>query len=219
MRTFVFDLDNTLYPKEVGLWKVIDDRIEEFVRRTLGTDPVTARSVRKGFLRVFGTTLKGLMVNHDVNPRDYLSYVHDVPVEEMLSPDRELREMLLALPGRRFVFTNASGDYAERVLRALGVEDCFEEVLDIFFMDHMAKPGLYPFRKLLVYLGEDPGSVVFFDDHPANAKTAMNMGIFTVLIGEGKNGECADLILPSVKQLPRYLNFILSARGECDKNR
>ncbi len=217
-KVFVFDLDNTLYPKDVGLWRVIDSRIEEYVKRVLGTDIETARSVRKGFLRVYGTTLRGLVFNHGVDPEDYLSYVHDVPVEEMLSRDEELRMILDSIPGERYVFTNASRDYAERVLKALGIEDCFSEVFDIFFMDHMAKPGIYPFRKLLAWLSREPAEVVFLDDHPDNVRTATDMGFITVLVGSASGDGCARYAIPSVKKLPDLLDFLLRGGRVCGNN-
>src|SRR5660397_96733 len=105
---FIFDLDNTLYPPEVTLWRIVDERIEEYVRRKLGTDPGTAHRMRKAFLAEFGTTLRGLMHYHGVSPGDYLAFVHDVPIPEIVPPRPELREMLSGLPGRCVVFTNGS---------------------------------------------------------------------------------------------------------------
>ncbi|HEY7527992.1 MAG TPA: hypothetical protein VH660_02495, partial [Candidatus Deferrimicrobiaceae bacterium] len=116
---FIFDLDNTLYPPEVSLWRIVDARIERYVQEKLGVDPDTARRVRKEFLVEFGTTLRGLMRYHDVPPGEYLEYVHDVPIPEIVPARPELRRMLAGLPGRRVVFTNGSESYARRVLAAL----------------------------------------------------------------------------------------------------
>lgn len=214
VKEFVFDLDNTLYSPELGLWEIIDGRIEEYVGQVLNVDPETARSVRKGFLRVYGTTLKGLMLNHGVDPPDYLSFVHDVDIEGMIERDGELLDMFNSIPYRKYVFTNASSDHASRVLTSLGVEKCFQEVFDIHFMDFLAKPGIYPFRKLLSYLGVDPGSIVFFDDFEENITTAKKLGIFSVLVSRNGEGVGADMVIDSVKKIPSILDDILKGKGD-----
>ncbi len=201
----VFDLDNTLYGKEVGLWKIIDARIEDYVKDTLGADVETARNVRKGFLKIYGTTLKGLMINHGVDPAHYLTYVHDLDVEDLVKRDDALRIVLNSLPCEKYVFTNASIDYATRVISSLGVGDCFQEILDIHFMDFLAKPGLYPFRKLVSYLGVDAEKIVFFDDLVDNIKAARQLGIFSVLVSDEGKRNGADLVIRNVKELKPVL--------------
>jgi putative hydrolase of the HAD superfamily len=213
-KIFVFDLDNTLYPREVGLWEIIDRRIEDYVKKALNVDLETAKNVRKGFLKIYGTTLKGLMLNHSVDSRDYLSYVHNVDIEGMIQKDTELFEMFKSIPYQKYVFTNASHDHALRVLTSLGVERCFEEVLDIHFMDFLAKPGIYPFRKLVSYLGVSPGSIVFFDDFEENIITARKLGIISVLISQNGNRAEADMVIDSVKKIPSILGDILKSGGD-----
>jgi putative hydrolase of the HAD superfamily len=201
----VFDLDNTLYGKEVSLWKIIDGRIEDYVKNILGADVETARNVRKGFLKIYGTTLKGLMINHGVDPAHYLTYVHDLDVEGLVKRDDALRSVLNSLPCEKYVFTNASLDYATRVISSLGVGDCFQEILDIHFMDFLAKPGLYPFRKLVSYLGVDAEKIVFFDDLVDNIKAARQLGILSVLVSDDGKRNGADLVIPNVKELKSVL--------------
>jgi phosphoglycolate phosphatase-like HAD superfamily hydrolase len=118
---FIFDLDNTLYPKGLPIWRMVDDRIEQYVIGKLRTDRDTARRVRMQFLARFGSTLRGLMHHHGVRPAEYLEYIHDVPIPELVPRRPELLEMLSGLPGRCVVFTNASKEYARRVLAALGM--------------------------------------------------------------------------------------------------
>lgn len=213
-KKFVFDLDNTLYPPSAGLWEIIDGRIEQYVSIALNVDRDTARNVRKGFLKIHGTTLKGLMLNHSVDPGDYLAFVHNVDIERMIQKDGELLAMFNSLPYQKYVFTNASHDYALRVLASLGIEQCFEEVLDIQFMDYLAKPGVYPFRKLISYLGVAPGSIVFFDDVEENIITAKKLGIISILISPNGNKAGADVVIDSVKKIPSILDDIV--KGEVD---
>jgi len=198
-KVFVFDLDNTLYGREIALWRIIDRRIEDYVKNSLQVDRETARNVRKGFLKIYGTTLKGLMINHGVKPCDYLSYVHDLDVEGMVPRDEALKEILESIPFEKYVFTNAASDYAERVLTSLGVESCFREVLDIHFMDFLAKPGIYPFRKLISHLGEVAENIVFFDDLVDNIRTAKSLGIFTVLVSGDGWRDGADMVIDNAR--------------------
>src|SRR5512134_2369884 len=184
---FIFDLDNTLYPPEVTLWRIVDARIEEYVRRKLGTDPETAHRIRKAFLAEFGTTLRGLMHHHDVLPGDYLEFVHDVPIPEIVPPRPELREMLARLPGRRVVFTNGSEEYARRVLDALGVAEMMEGIYGIEFMEYIAKPSPYPYAKLLRATGARGEDSLFCEDSRRNLLPAGDLGMFTVWVdGNGK---------------------------------
>ncbi len=180
---FIFDLDNTLYPPEVTLWRIVDARIEEYVREKLGTDSETACRVRKEFLAEFGTTLRGLMHYHDVSPADYLEFVHDVPIPEIVPPRPELREMLSGLPGRCVVFTNGSQDYARRVLDALGVSGMMEGIYGIEFMEYIAKPSPYPYAKLLRVTGARGEDSLFCEDSRNNLLPARELGMFTVWVG------------------------------------
>ncbi len=180
---FIFDLDDTLYPPEVTLWRIVDARIEEYVRRKLETDPETARRVRKSYLAEFGTTLRGLMHHHGVSPGDYLAFVHDVPIPEIVPPRPELREMLSGLPGKCIVFTNGSEDYARRVLDALGVAEMMEGIYGIEFMEYIAKPSPYPYAKLLRVTGARGEDSLFCEDISKNLLPARELGMFTVWVG------------------------------------
>jgi putative hydrolase of the HAD superfamily len=184
---FIFDLDNTLYPKGLPIWNLVDDRIEQYVIEKLRTDRDTARRVRMGFLARYGSTLRGLMRHHGVRPAEYLGYIHDVPVPEIVPRRPELLEMLSGLPGRCVVFTNGSKEYARRVLAALGVAERMEEVYGIEFMDYIAKPFHYPYRKLLRATDSRPEDSLFCEDSRRNLLPAHELGMFTVLVGG--NGE------------------------------
>lgn len=184
---FVFDLDNTLYPKELPIWRMVDDRIEQYVIGKLETDRDTARRVRMDFLARYGSTLRGLMRHHGVRPAEYLGYIHDVPVPEIVPRRPELLEMLSGLPGRCVVFTNGSKEYARRVLDALGVAGRMEEIYGIEFMEYIAKPSPYPYAKLLRVTGARGEDSLFCEDSRRNLLPARALGMFTVLVGE--NGE------------------------------
>lgn len=179
---FIFDLDNTLYPRELPIWRMVDDRIELYVRERLGTGPEGARRVRMNYLADYGSTLQGLMRHHGVRPGDYLEYIHDVPVPDLVPARPELKEMLDGLPGRCVVFTNGSRDYARRVLEALGVDGRMEGIYGIEFMEYIAKPSPYPYAKLLRATGTRAEDSCFCEDSRRNLLPAREMGMFTVLV-------------------------------------
>lgn len=220
---FIFDLDNTLYPPEVLLWKVVDRRIERYVAERLGLSPAEARRVRTEYLREFGTTLRGLMHHHGVNPGDYLEYVHDVPIAELVPARPELGAMLAGLPGRSVVFTNGSESYARRVLSALGVADAMDGIYGIEFMEYMAKPSPYPYGKLLRTTGASASDSLLCEDVHRNLAPARDLGIFTVLVtGRGGNegvpvsglaAHSAHAVVDDVCDLPSVLPRFLGNGG------
>ncbi len=206
---FVFDLDNTLYPPEVSLWRIVDARIERFVQERLDVDPEAARRIRKDFLREFGTTLRGLMKHHDVPPEEYLEYVHDVPIQEIVPPRPDLQRMLAGLPGRRVVFTNGSESYARRVLGALGVLDLMEGIYGIEFMEYIAKPSPYPYAKLLQSTGAHAEASLFCEDVRENLIPARELGMFTVWVGGREETSPAHAVVGDVCELPGILHRFL----------
>lgn len=220
---FIFDLDNTLYPPDVTLWRVVDARIERYVAARLGLDSREARRVRKEYLREFGTTLRGLMRHHGVEPGDYLEYVHDVPIPDLVPPRPELGAMLSGLPGKSVVFTNGSESYARRVLAALGVLDAMEGIYGIEFMEYMAKPSPYPYGKLLRTMGALASDSLLCEDVHENLAPARELGIFTVLV-TGREGNGADsspgvpapaarAVVVDVCDLPAVLPLFLESGG------
>ncbi len=206
---FIFDLDNTLYPPEVKLWRIVDARIERYVQEKLAVDPEEARRIRKEFLREFGTTLRGLMRHHDVAPGEYLEYVHDVPIPEIVPGRPELREMLSGLPGRKVVFTNGSESYARRVLAALGISDSMDGVYGIEFMEYIAKPSPYPYEKLLRVTGARAEESLFCEDMRENLLPARDLGMFTVWVGGREENSPAHAVVNDVCELPGILHRFL----------
>lgn len=182
--SWIFDMDNTLYPARVNLFAQIDRRMEAYVGRLLGLDREAARAVQKRYFHEHGTTLRGLMLSHGVDPHDFLDFVHDIDMS-VLSPDPQLREALLALPGRRFVFTNGDLPYAERVLGALGVLDCFDGLHDIHAMAYHPKPDPRAYQDLVARFAIDPRRSFFAEDMAHNLMPAKAMGMTTLWVNNG----------------------------------
>jgi putative hydrolase of the HAD superfamily len=206
---FIFDLDNTLYPPEVPVWRAVDDRIELYVREKLGVDEHEARTIRKGYLGEFGTTLRGLMHHHNVSPGDYLEFVHDVPIPDLVPRRDDLGEMLAALPGRSAVFTNGSDAYARRVLSALGVLEAFDAIYGIEFMEYIAKPFPFAYAKLLREAGATGTQSLFCEDRLENLLPAIDLGMYTVWVGGCEGGSRAHAVVEDVCDLPRVLPAFL----------
>ena len=177
---WLFDLDDTLYPASAGLFALVSKRITGRIGDLLGLPFDEARALQRAYWKRYGTSLRGLMVEHGVDPEPFLAYVHDVPIEEHLVPDPALRAMLVSLPGTRHVFTNGPSEFVDRVLARLGVEDLFDRRFDIRHGGFVPKPNAEPFDRVAAALGADPGTVVLIDDSPQNLRPARERGWWTV---------------------------------------
>ena len=190
--TWIFDLDNTLYPASCRLFDQIDQRIGEFVSRLLSVDAAEARRIQKGYYLKYGTTLRGLMTIHDIAPADFLDYVHDID-HTPVPCNPALDETLHALPGRKLVFTNGTVMHAEKVLARLGVTHHFGDIFDIVHSDYIPKPEIGPYRKFVAQTGIDPKRSAMFEDIARNLEVPHQLGMTTVLVTSGDNNDAAQV--------------------------
>ena len=213
--TVFFDLDDTLYPASLGLWEAIRGRMHTYMQDLLGLPDEDLAALREHYLVTYGTTLRGLQVNHQVDTEDFLAYVHDLPLHLYLNPDPTLRSLLLSLPQRRFIFTNSDVNHAHRVMNILGVSDCFEGIIDIHAIEFVSKPNLDAYRHALRIAGEsEPGRCVYLDDSARNLQPATQMGFYTVLVGENRPHPAACLSIPTIHQLPQALPDLWNHRQD-----
>jgi putative hydrolase of the HAD superfamily len=182
--TWIFDLDNTLYPARADLFGHIDRRMTAFVADLLGVDPVEARRIQKAYFMGHGTTLAGLMAEHDVDPAAFLSYVHDIEMDA-LEENAPLAAAIARLPGRKLVFTNGDRPYALKVLDRLGLGGSFEAVHDIHAMDLVPKPAASAYEGLCRAFAIDPARALFVEDMARNLKPAKAIGMTTVWVDNG----------------------------------
>jgi putative hydrolase of the HAD superfamily len=178
---WIFDLDNTLYPRHSNLFAQIDDKIRAYVRNLLKVSHEDAHDIQKNYYKTYGTTLAGLMREHHVDPDDFLEFVHDIdhsPVE----PDPELGVAIARLPGRKFIFTNGSRKHAEKVAARLGFDDHFEDIFDIAAANLVPKPERETYQRFVNRFDVFPDNAAMFEDLARNLTVPKSIGMRTILI-------------------------------------
>ncbi len=179
IETWVFDLDNTLYPPSARLFDQIEVRMTAWVMQALGVDRARADHLRQHYWQTYGTTLAGLMQEHGVDPAPYLSDVHDISLHA-LAPDPQLAARIAALPGRRIVYTNGCAPYAERVLAARGLTGLFDAVYGVEHAGFRPKPDRAAFEAIFAADGLTPQRAAMFEDDPRNLAAPHALGMRTV---------------------------------------
>lgn len=184
IETWIFDLDNTLYPATSETFGQVEKRIGEFVQDFLGLPPEEAYRVQKDLFVRYGTTLRGLMEEHGAEPDGYLDYVHDIDLSS-LTADPALREGLKALSGKRYVFTNAEESYSWRVLDRIGLADLIDGVFDVVAAGLTPKPAPVAYERLVSKYRVRPETTIFIEDMARNLVPAHEMGMTTVWLNNG----------------------------------
>jgi putative hydrolase of the HAD superfamily len=179
--TWVFDLDNTLYPHHVNLWQQVDARIGEFVSAWLKVSREEARRIQKDYYRRFGTTMRGMMTLHGVRADDYLSYVHQID-HSPLEPNPAMGAAITKLTGRKLILTNGSVDHVDKVLERLGLAAHFDGVFDIIAAELEPKPAPQTYQRFLKLHDVNPAKAAMFEDLARNLVIPHQLGMTTVLV-------------------------------------
>jgi putative hydrolase of the HAD superfamily len=179
--TWVFDLDNTLYPHHLNLWQQVDVRIRDFVASYLKVPTDEAFRIQKDYYRRYGTTMRGMMTEHGLNADDFLEYVHHID-HSPLEPNPAMGAAIERLPGRKLILTNGSRAHAGKVLERLGIGDHFEDVFDIIAAELEPKPARQTYMKFLRQHDVDPSRAAMFEDLARNLVTPHDLGMTTVLV-------------------------------------
>ena len=178
---WVFDLDNTLYSHDTNLFSQVDARIRAYVSRLLSVDEAAADTIQKTYYRNHGTTLRGLMLEHDVDVDDFLAFVHDID-HSVVPPNPALGAAIARLPGRKYIFTNGSRAHAEKVAARLGVTDHFEDIFDIVSAKFVPKPARETYDRFVARFGVAPQRAAMFEDLARNLVVPKAIGMTTVLV-------------------------------------
>jgi putative hydrolase of the HAD superfamily len=212
--TLFFDLDATLYPASNGLWDEIRKRIFQYMQEEVGLQEAEIPATRDYYWKTYGTTLEGLRIHHDVDPDDYLKYVHNIPLDRYLSQDPELDSLLRDLPQDLWVFTNADWRHAQAVLSSLGIQERFSGIVDLIAMDFIVKPNPDAYRIALELAGADnPTHCILFDDLVPNLEGAKQQGFTTVLVGDNGKAGSVDYQLPSIHHIKDVLPHLWVGAG------
>ena len=179
--TWIFDLDNTLYPAHCNLFAQVDIRMGEFISARFGIDRDEARRMQKRFYREHGTTLRGLMTNHGVPPHEFLDYVHDIDLTP-IDRDEELCAAVAALPGKKYIFTNGTRKHAENVAGKIGVLSHFDDVFDIEASNYVPKPHGDSYAAFLDRFAAHASKAAMFEDLSRNLTVPASLGMVTVLV-------------------------------------
>jgi len=205
--TLFFDLDETLYESSSGIWMAIRDRIGLYLHDYIKLDWEVIPNMRTELYQTYGTTLRGLVALYDIDPQEYLDFVHDLPIEKFINPDPVLRDILISYPQRKLIFTNADHNHAQRVVHALGIQDIFEKTIDIQDINPHCKPMTEAFDRALELAGApDPHTCVMLDDSQSNLATASAMGFTTIRVGSNQLSWDYDFCIPRIHDLPRVLS-------------
>jgi putative hydrolase of the HAD superfamily len=220
---WVFDLDNTLYPRSSNLFAQVDDRIRAYVRKLLNVDEAEAERIQKGFYKEHGTTLRGLMLTHDIDPDEFLEFVHDID-HSVVKPDPALGAAILRLPGKKYIFTNGSRRHAEKIAERLGFSKHFEDIFDIVAANLVPKPYRETYDRFVQRFGIEPARAAMFEDLARNLLVPKAVGMVTVLVVppgtrevfhgnwelEGRNDAHVDFV---TDDLGRFVGQVADAIG------
>jgi len=207
---WIFDLDNTLHDARAHIFPHIDRAMTAYVQASLGLEEDAAGELRLRYWRRYGATLLGLMRHHGTDPGHFLRETHRLPdLESMVRKEPGLRATLTRLSGRRFVFSNAPVDYAETVLRALGIADLFEDVFSIEHTRYRPKPDAYGFLRLMRRNRLAAERCIMVEDTLANLRTAKRLGMRTVWVSREHNAPAyVDVTVRSLRGLQRTASRI-----------
>lgn len=213
IEAILFDLDETLYPRSAGLMRAIGQRIHAYIVERMGISPELASKIRLEYYRKYGTSLRGLLVHYGIDPEDYLAFVHDVALKDYIQPNPALKAMLERIQLRKAIFTNATTEHAESVMRILGVENQFERIIDVRANRFVGKPYVQAYRQAANLMGAPPQRCVLVEDSVRNLRPGKTLGMVTVLVGdEEPQDDVVDFHVTDVLGVEQVMNRL---RHQC----
>ena len=203
IRKILFDLDDTLYPRQIGIMNQIRTLMLRYMQDRLNLSPEEADQLRHRYLLAYGTTMRGLQLNHQIDPDEFLHYVHDIPLHHYLQANLELDAILASIAQDKIIFTNASREHAEQVLEALGIRRHFARIVDVRDMNYESKPQPAAYRRICELLDVEPGECLLVEDNVRNLQPAKALGMTTVLVGHkaGTSDGAVDFVLSRIEEI------------------
>ncbi len=211
IKYWIFDLDNTLYSGQTKVFSEVDKRMSSFISKKFNVDLIKAKKIQKEYFYEYGTTLSGLMKKKDVDPYEFLKFVHDIDIS-WLPKDKFLRDELIKIKEKKYIFSNGSHAHIENVINQLGISDLFDGAFDITDADFIPKPHLDPYIKLIKKFGLDPKKSILIEDIAHNLEQAKNLGMKTCWLKNEETFAKKDSDKPyidyKIKNLPSFLQEI-----------
>ena len=211
IKNFIFDCDGVLYNDLEKVFGQVSKRMTSYISKKLNLDLKKAKELQTNYFHKYNTSLNGLMIHHDINPNDFLKYVHEINLD-FLEKDLFLREELIKLKAKKFVFTNGSHEHVANITKHLGINDLFDGSFDITDCNFIPKPSIEPYKKLLQKFDINPKETVFIEDIAKNLQPAKKLGMKTVWLVNneywGKKDSDKEFIDYKIKNVSLFLKEI-----------
>ena len=211
IKFWIFDLDNTLYSGQTKVFSEVDKKMSSFISEKFNVDLVEAKKIQKEYFYEYGTTLSGLMKKRNVNPNEFLEFVHDIDIS-WLPKDNFLREELIKIQEKKYIFSNGSHAHIENVTKQLGIRDLFDGAFDITDANFIPKPHLDPYIKLIEKFKLDPKQSILIEDIAHNLEQAKKLGMKTCWLENdeafAKKDADKSYIDYKINNLPSFLQKI-----------
>jgi putative hydrolase of the HAD superfamily len=216
VETWIFDLDNTLYPASCRLFEQVQVRMNEYICTLLSVDIDRAKALRAQYFREHGTTMHGLMAMHGVDPHEFMAFVHDVDLS-VVPANPELAAALRGLSGRKLVYTNGSVPHAENLLKHLGITHYFDDIFDIVASEFSPKPAMAPFRTFVDRYGVKPAGALMIEDMAKNLAPAAELGMTTAWVRTSVDWAAIASDADHINYVVEDLAGFLTAAAELEK--
>ena len=211
IKYWIFDLDNTLYSGQTKVFSEVDKRMSSFISEKLKIDIIEAKKIQKEYFYEYGTTLSGLMQKKNIDPNEFLEFVHDIDIS-WLPKDKLLREELIKIKEKKYIFSNGSHAHIRNVTNQLGIDDLFDGAFDITDANFLPKPRIEPYKKLIQKFKLDPNKSILIEDIAHNLEQAKNLGMKTCWLENDETFAKKDADKPyidyKINNLPSFLQKI-----------
>ena len=211
IKYWIFDLDNTLYSGQTKVFSEVDKKMSAFISEKMNVDLIKAKEIQKKYFYEYGTTLSGLMKQDNIDPHDFLEFVHDIDIS-WLPKDLKLREELIKIKEKKYIFTNGSHAHVENVTKQLGINGLFDGAFDIVDADFIPKPHVGPYKKIIKKFDIEPSKSILIEDIAHNLEQAKNLGMKTCWLENEEVFAKKDADKPyidyKIKNLPSFLQEI-----------
>jgi putative hydrolase of the HAD superfamily len=211
IKHWIFDLDNTLYSGQTKVFSEVDKKMSAFISEKMNVDLIKAKEIQKKYFYEYGTTLSGLMKQDNIDPHDFLEFVHDIDIS-WLPKDLKLREELIKIEEKKYIFTNGSHAHVENVTKQLGIDGLFDGAFDIVDANFVPKPHIDPYQKIIKKFNLDPKKSILIEDIAHNLEQAKNLGMKTCWLENdetfAKKDADKSYIDYKIKSLPSFLQEI-----------